>query len=71
MTREELDKLYGVYHAGPRVAQFLTDLHYLCLKHRVTIRPSGYDRLNIFDLDDDKPIWCAGITDYTKEWCGA
>lgn len=67
MTRKELDKLYGVGHARPRVAQFLMDLHDLCLKHRVTVGPSGYVGLDIFDLDDDKPIWCARITDYTKE----
>lgn len=67
MTSEELDKLYGVGHVSPRVAQFLIDLHDLCVEYEVSFGPSGYDGLDIFDLDDDKPIWCAGITDYTKE----
>jgi hypothetical protein len=66
VTREELVELYGVDHASPRVVQFLIDLHDLCVEYKVTIGGSGYDGLEVSDLDDYKPIWFNGITDCTE-----
>lgn len=53
---------------GPKSAAFISELDALCRKHGVQLAASGSDGLDVWDLTDERTIWCAGIEDHTNEF---
>ena len=53
---------------SPKAQKFIDELEELCKKHRVCLAVSGYDALQIWDLEDgnDEPIHSCGIEDQTR-----
>ena len=47
---------------------FKKELTNLCLKHEVCLSTSGYDSMQVWNLEGDEPLHCAGFEDYTAEY---
>lgn len=45
--------------------KFVAALTALCVEHQVHLTPSGYECLEVWNLEDDKPLSEAGIVDWT------
>lgn len=53
---------------SPKTIVFLAALEKLCVDHKVTLSTSGYDGLQVWDLNAmSGPISCAGIEDCTAQ----
>jgi hypothetical protein len=52
---------------GPKAMAFIDELEALCIKHGVCLSVSGYDGLQVWDLDKfpSEPIYCPWIEDRT------
>ncbi len=51
-----------------KAAMFLTDLQALCRQHQVLLAPEGYERLQLWDLQEgDEPIHASDIEDCTEQ----
>lgn len=45
--------------------KFVAALTALCVEHQVHLTASGYEWLEVWNLEDDKPLCEAGIDDWT------
>lgn len=52
--------------AGEKVKVFVQALAELCLEHKIQLSSSGYDGLQVWDLDTTEPLYLPFIEDKTK-----
>lgn len=53
---------------SPKAQDFLRELRELCTKHQVTLATSGYDGLQIYDMERHDEYFCsAGVDDCTDK----
>ena len=48
-----------------KAEEFIADLVEVCKKHNMTITPSGYDSIQVWNADDDHDQWSYDVEDRT------